>query len=140
MKSPASNLAHIEGDHLHLFADSITDHALFMLSPDGFVNSWIAGSWQFKGYTPAKSLGSTSLNFKRRLQAPGWKTPCSPMYRAADRDGSGGWCKVRHRPERACWQHINDWASHLGAINTMTAGKLADAGQTADSVKNERSK
>ena len=40
-----------EGERLQLFVANVTDYAIYMLSPDGIVNSWNAGARRFKGYT-----------------------------------------------------------------------------------------
>lgn len=53
--SPVS--PYIDPERLHLFIAGITDYAIYMLSTDGFVNSWNAGAERFKGYTASEIVG-----------------------------------------------------------------------------------
>ena len=46
-----------EGERLRLFVANVTDYAIYMLSPDGIVNSWNAGARRFKGYTAEEIIG-----------------------------------------------------------------------------------
>ncbi|CAN5478221.1 PAS domain-containing sensor histidine kinase [soil metagenome] len=41
----------------------VTDYAIYLLSPEGFVNSWNAGAQRFKGYTADEILGRHFSNF-----------------------------------------------------------------------------
>jgi PAS domain S-box-containing protein len=41
----------------HLMADSVTDYAIYMLDPQGRVQSWNPGAQRIKGYTPAEIVG-----------------------------------------------------------------------------------
>ncbi len=45
-----------------LLVESIKDYAIYMLSPEGIVNSWNAGAQHFKGYTAKEIVGQ---NFSR---------------------------------------------------------------------------
>jgi PAS domain S-box-containing protein len=40
-----------------LLVESITDYAIYMLSPEGVVTSWNAGAQRFKGYQPSEIIG-----------------------------------------------------------------------------------
>ncbi|MDB5798495.1 MAG: hybrid sensor histidine kinase/response regulator [Paucimonas sp.] len=40
-----------------LFVTAVSDYAIYMLSPEGYVNSWNAGAQRFKGYTAPEILG-----------------------------------------------------------------------------------
>ena len=40
-----------------LLVDSVTDYAIFMLDPDGFVTSWNAGAERIKGYRADEIVG-----------------------------------------------------------------------------------
>jgi PAS domain S-box-containing protein len=40
-----------------LLVEAVTDYAIYMLDPDGFVVSWNAGAQRLKGYTEAEVLG-----------------------------------------------------------------------------------
>jgi len=46
-----------EAEQFKLFISSVSDYAIYMLSPDGIVCSWNAGAQRFKGYTEAEILG-----------------------------------------------------------------------------------
>jgi PAS domain S-box-containing protein len=46
-----------------LFVASVTDYAIYMLSPEGIVNSWNAGAQRFKGYTSDEIIGSHFSKF-----------------------------------------------------------------------------
>lgn len=46
-----------------LLVESITDYAIYMLDPQGFVTSWNPGAERFKGYTAAEILGSHFSQF-----------------------------------------------------------------------------
>jgi PAS domain S-box-containing protein len=55
--------SHAESEHFRLLVDSITDYAVYMLSPAGFVISWNAGAERFKGYTAAEVIGQHFSRF-----------------------------------------------------------------------------
>jgi PAS domain S-box-containing protein len=44
-------------ERLRLLVDSVRDYAIFMLDPDGVVQSWNAGAQAIKGYLPADIIG-----------------------------------------------------------------------------------
>ena len=46
-----------EAEQFKMFISSVSDYAIYMLSPDGIVCSWNAGAQRFKGYTEAEILG-----------------------------------------------------------------------------------
>jgi PAS domain S-box-containing protein len=52
-----------EADRLRLFIKSVTDYAIYMLSPEGFVVSWNAGAERFKGYKPEEIIGEHFSRF-----------------------------------------------------------------------------
>ena len=47
----------LEAERIQLFIASVTDYAIYMLSPDGIVSSWNAGAERFKGYTSSEIVG-----------------------------------------------------------------------------------
>jgi PAS domain S-box-containing protein len=49
-------LRHSE-ERLRLLFESVTDYAIFMLDPEGFVASWNAGAERIKGYAPEEIIG-----------------------------------------------------------------------------------
>jgi PAS domain S-box-containing protein len=48
---------------LRLFINSVTDYAIYMLTPEGNVASWNAGAQRFKGYTPEEIIGKHFSQF-----------------------------------------------------------------------------
>jgi PAS domain S-box-containing protein len=46
-----------EAEQFKLFISSVSDYAIYMLSPDGIVCSWNAGAQRFKGYTETEIVG-----------------------------------------------------------------------------------
>jgi PAS domain S-box-containing protein len=46
-----------ESDRLRLLISSVTDYAIYMLTPEGNVASWNAGAQRFKGYTADEITG-----------------------------------------------------------------------------------
>jgi PAS domain S-box-containing protein len=46
-----------------LLVESITDYAIYMLSPTGIVTSWNAGAQRFKGYQPHEIIGRHFSSF-----------------------------------------------------------------------------
>jgi PAS domain S-box-containing protein len=46
-----------------LLVDSITDYAIFMLDPDGYVATWNAGAERIKGYTAREIIGQHFSKF-----------------------------------------------------------------------------
>ncbi len=54
----AAQLAALESERrFRLLVQSVTDYAIFMLDPDGYVSNWNAGAARIKGYTEAEILG-----------------------------------------------------------------------------------
>lgn len=58
--SSLSLSSHDESERFRLLVASVTDYALYMLSPEGFVISWNAGAERFKGYAAAEVIGHIS--------------------------------------------------------------------------------
>lgn len=48
----------VDDTRFRLFVASVTDYAIYMLSPEGIVNSWNAGAQRFKGYTSEEIIGN----------------------------------------------------------------------------------
>jgi PAS domain S-box-containing protein len=59
-KAPGGSL---ENDRLRLFISSVTDYAIYMLSPEGQVVSWNAGAERFKGYKAGEIIGQHFSRF-----------------------------------------------------------------------------
>jgi PAS domain S-box-containing protein len=52
-----------ESDRFRLFVAGVTDYAIYMLSPEGIVNTWNAGAQRFKGYTGDEIIGQHFSRF-----------------------------------------------------------------------------
>ncbi|KRB85120.1 hybrid sensor histidine kinase/response regulator [Noviherbaspirillum sp. Root189] len=46
-----------DATRFQLFVQSVNDYAIYMLTPEGYVNSWNAGAQRFKGYESAEIIG-----------------------------------------------------------------------------------
>jgi len=58
MPSSSSSLSNAELAHRYrLMVDAVSDYAIYMLDPEGFVVSWNAGAQRLKGYTESDVLG-----------------------------------------------------------------------------------
>ncbi|NLS07391.1 PAS domain S-box protein [Rhizobium sp. P32RR-XVIII] len=53
----------VDEGRFRLLVDAITDYAIYMLSPDGYVVSWNAGAQRFKGYQQAEIIGQHFSRF-----------------------------------------------------------------------------
>jgi PAS domain S-box-containing protein len=100
-----------EAERLRLFITSVSDYAIYMLSPSGDVVSWNAGAQRFKGYEPHEIIGkhfssfytpedrargvpAQALDLARRtgkFEAEGWRVR---------KDGSRFWASVVIDPIR----------------------------------------
>jgi PAS domain S-box-containing protein len=50
-------------ERYRLLCDAISDYAIYMLDPDGYVSSWNAGAHRFKGCTEEEILGQHFSRF-----------------------------------------------------------------------------
>jgi len=50
-------------DQFRIFVAGVTDYAIYMLSPEGYVSSWNAGAQRFKGYTEEEIIGQHFSRF-----------------------------------------------------------------------------
>ncbi|MBB3445355.1 PAS domain-containing sensor histidine kinase [Rhizobium sp. BK379] len=56
--------ASLQGEgRFRLLVDAITDYAIYMLSPEGYVTSWNSGAQRFKGYRASEILGQHFSRF-----------------------------------------------------------------------------
>ena len=51
-----------EDGRYRLLVEAVTDYAIYMLDPEGNINSWNPGAQRFKGYTASEIMGE---NFSR---------------------------------------------------------------------------
>ncbi|CAN7533680.1 PAS domain S-box protein [Pseudoduganella sp. LjRoot289] len=95
----------IQAERIQLFIASVTDYAIYMLSPDGIVNSWNAGAERFKGYTADEIIGKHFGRFYT-IQDRAAERPGRALARAAEhgrfedegwrvrKDGTTFWASV----------------------------------------------
>lgn len=53
----------IEEMRFRLLIDAVVDYAIYMIDPDGIINSWNSGAKRFKGYEEAEILGQHFSRF-----------------------------------------------------------------------------
>lgn len=53
----------IEEKRFRLLIDAVVDYAIYMIDPDGIINSWNSGAKRFKGYEEAEILGQHFSRF-----------------------------------------------------------------------------
>lgn len=61
--SPYRKQGHADMDQFRIFVAGVTDYAIYMLSPEGYVSSWNAGAQRFKGYTAEEIIGQHFSRF-----------------------------------------------------------------------------
>ena len=60
-----------DSNRYRLLIDAISDYAIFMLDPNGYVASWNPGAERFKGYTGDEIIGDHfSRFFSERTSRP----------------------------------------------------------------------
>src|SRR5688572_3364283 len=60
-------------ERFRLLVDGVTDYAIFMLDPQGFVASWSAGAEKIKGYAADEIIGRHfSVFYPKELVERGW--------------------------------------------------------------------
>jgi PAS domain S-box-containing protein len=52
-----------EDGRYRLLVEAVTDYAIYMLDPNGYVTSWNPGAQRFKGYAPAEIIGQHFSQF-----------------------------------------------------------------------------
>ncbi|MCE3270287.1 MAG: hybrid sensor histidine kinase/response regulator [Ramlibacter sp.] len=98
--SPATEL-----DQLRLFISSVTDYAIYMLSPEGKVASWNAGAERFKGYRADEIIGQHFSRFySPEDQADGLPSRALRTARDTGKFEAEGW-RVRKDGTRF-WAHV----------------------------------
>jgi PAS domain S-box-containing protein len=112
MKQSERFVGHLSDEgRYRLLVEAVTDYAIFMLDPHGFVTSWNPGAQRFKGYAPAEIIGQHFSRFyteddrKAGLPARALETACregkfeSEGWRVR-KDGSRFWAYVVIDPIR----------------------------------------
>jgi PAS domain S-box-containing protein len=106
MSRPPVDLAALdESERLRLLVNSVTDYALYMLDPAGFIATWNPGARQFKGYEAEEIIGQ---HFSRFFQDEDREAGMpQTLLDAAAREGrteAEGW-RVRKDGSRF-WAHV----------------------------------
>jgi len=92
-------------ERFRLLVGSVTDYAIFMIDPQGRIQSWNAGAARIKGYAPEEIIGRHfSVFYPPELVAADWPTHELALARAHGRyeeeawrmrkDGSRFWANV----------------------------------------------
>jgi PAS domain S-box-containing protein len=88
-----------------LLIEAITDYAIYMLDPDGFISSWNPGAQRFKGYEASEVMGKHfSLFYPKEEQAADAPGRALRIARDAGRFESEGW-RIRKDGTRF-WAHV----------------------------------
>jgi PAS domain S-box-containing protein len=81
-----------DGRRLQLLIDAVTDYAIYMLDPAGFVVSWNSGAQKLKGYRPTEIIGQHfSRFFMPEDQAAGLPAKALREAKAQGRFEAEGW-------------------------------------------------
>ncbi len=92
-------------ERFRLLVQGVTDYAIYMLDPEGFVSSWNAGAERFKGYTADEIIGQHFSRFypeeDRKSRMP---DRALDTARREGRFEAEGW-RVRKDGERF-WAHV----------------------------------
>ena len=96
---------HASEEQFRLLVQSVTDYAIYMLSPEGLVTNWNEGARRIKGYDEAEVIGTHFSRFyteeDRREGIPMWALATA---RSAGRCEREGW-RVRKDGSRF-WAHV----------------------------------
>jgi PAS domain S-box-containing protein len=121
---PLPTVPSLTWDDCRLLVESVTDYAIFMLDPDGYVATWNAGAEKIKGYSAGEIVGKHFSAFYVEADVAAGK-PAS-LLEAAARDGrveDEGW-RVRKDGTRL-WANVvitalRDASGHLRGFGKVT--------------------
>jgi PAS domain S-box-containing protein len=121
-----------DDNRFRLFVASVTDYAIYMLSPEGIVNSWNAGAQRFKGYTGEEIIGCHFSNFYTEVdRAAGMPARALQIARDSGKFEDEGW-RVRKDGSRF-------WASVvIDAIRDPSGELVGFAKITRDITERKR--
>ncbi|GGX24141.1 histidine kinase [Pigmentiphaga litoralis] len=81
-----------ESERIRLLVEGVTDYAIYMLDPDGYVSSWNLGAQRFKGYLPHQIISQHfSVFYTDDDRASGLPARALTIARETGRFESEGW-------------------------------------------------
>lgn len=81
-----------ESERIRLLVEGVTDYAIYILDPDGYVSSWNLGAQRFKGYLPQQIIGQHfSVFYTDEDRASGLPARALTIARETGRFESEGW-------------------------------------------------
>jgi PAS domain S-box-containing protein len=81
-----------ESERIRLLVEGVTDYAIYMLDPDGYVSSWNLGAQRFKGYLPQQIIGQHfSVFYTDEDRTSGLPARALTIARETGRFESEGW-------------------------------------------------
>ncbi len=119
-----------------LLVQSVTDYAIFMLTPDGTVASWNAGAQRIKGYEPHEVIGSHFSRFYRDDERAAGQ-PAAALHTAAAegrfesegwrvrKDGTQFWANVVIDPIRNAQGELSGFAKVTRDVTEKRDAQLA---------------
>ena len=91
-RQTAQSALHDSERKFRLLVNGVTDYALYMLDPEGYVSSWNAGGERIKGYTPAEIIGQHFSRFYTEAdRAAGRPARALSIARETGRYEEEGW-------------------------------------------------
>jgi len=122
-------------ERFRLLMEAVTDYAIFMLDPNGYVLTWNAGAQRIKGYLPADIIGHHFSRFyPPDVAESGW--PDYELHEAAEKgrfrdegwrvrkDGTRLWADVVITPLR---DHAGELHGFAQITRDLTERKRAEA-------------
>jgi PAS domain S-box-containing protein len=92
LNSPKQPVATVEAERFRHFIASVTDYAIYMLSPEGIVTTWNAGAQRFKGYSATEIIGRHfSLFYTSEDRAAGRPAKALDLARNTGKFEDEGW-------------------------------------------------
>jgi PAS domain S-box-containing protein len=92
LNSPKQPVVAVEAERFRHFIASVTDYAIYMLSPEGIVTTWNAGAQRFKGYSAAEIIGRHfSLFYTSEDRAAGRPAKALDLARNTGKFEDEGW-------------------------------------------------
>jgi PAS domain S-box-containing protein len=92
----------MEAHRIELLVEAVTDYAIYMLDPDGFITSWNTGAERIKGYTAVEIIGQHfSRFFTSEDRASELPERILEAARSGGRHEAEGW-RVRKDGTRFC--------------------------------------